>query len=98
MRRHAGTAVLINRRSATVVPILIALLVLGDPEKPFWPSTLSPAFVKTTFTLVLAAMSFMMFLMLRQRDMGAQRVPHWNARVWLGLAPSSRTSRCRSSA
>jgi hypothetical protein len=26
MRRHAGTAVLINRRSATVVPILIALL------------------------------------------------------------------------
>lgn len=69
-----------------IAGFLIALLVLGDPEKPFWPSTLSPAFVKTTFTLVLAAMSFMMFLMLRQRDMGAQRVPHWNARVWLGSA------------
>ena len=70
---------------AGLLGFFAALLLLGEPENTFWPSSLSPAFIKTTFTIVLAAMALMMFMMLRQPDLGGDRIPHWNGRVWGGL-------------
>lgn len=85
----------IDRRVAAVgIPVgiagfLVALFALGEPSRPFWPFTVSPAFVKVTFTLLLAALAFMMFLMRRQTDMGSGRIVHWNVRVWLGLVAAA---------
>ena len=92
----ASIIILISRRNiepravAVGVPVgltgfFAALFLLAEPDQPFWPSTLSPAFIKTTFTILLAAMSLAMFLMLRQPDMGQQRLPHWNRRIVAGL-------------
>lgn len=64
---------------------LIFLFLLGEPERAFWPSTLSAGLIKVTFTLLLAALAVAMLLLRRQDDLGQQQVPHWNRRVWGGL-------------
>ncbi len=70
---------------AGILGFLASLFLLGDEQAPFWPGDLSPAFIKVTFTIILAAMSFMMFVSLRSRERGTERVRHWNPRVVLGL-------------
>ena len=64
-----------------------ALLLLGDADTPFWEPTIPAPYVKVTFTLLLAATSYVMLLTLRHgaHHHGAPRIPHWNARVWTGL-------------
>lgn len=82
----------IDRKTALIcVPsgiagFMVSLFLLGDENAPFWPSDLSPAFIKITFTIILAAMSFMMFVGLRSGDAGSPQVRHWNWRVVAGLA------------
>ena len=71
---------------ASTLGFFASLFLLGDEGAPFWPSDLSAGVVKVTFTIVLAAMSFMMFVMLRASDMGSERVSVWNLRVVAGLA------------
>lgn len=71
---------------AGIVGFLASLFLLGDENAPFWPSDLSPAFIKITFTIILAAMSFMMFVTLRSDHHGSERVRHWNRRVVVGLS------------
>ena len=65
---------------------LTALLLLGDADTPFWEPTIPAPYVKVTFTLLLAAMAYVMLLTLRDgaHRHGAPRIPHWNARVWPG--------------
>ena len=63
-----------------------SLFLLGDEGAPFWPSDLSAGVVKVTFTIVLAAMSFMMFVMLRAPASEMAGVRRWNPRLVLGLA------------
>ena len=65
---------------------LAALVFLGDHDTPFLAPSISAPYVKVTFTIILASMSYLMFLSLRSSDHGRMRVPHWNWRVWLGLA------------
>lgn len=72
---------------AGIAGFLFSLFFLGDESAPFWPSNeLSPAFIKISFTIILAAMSFMMFVTLYSGDAGSPQVRHWNRRVVLGLA------------
>ena len=71
---------------AGIVGFLASLFLLGDEGAPFWPSDISPAFIKVSFTIILAAMSFMMFVTLRSRDRGTQRVRRWNGRIIAGLS------------
>ncbi|MEQ8716290.1 MAG: TSUP family transporter [Acidimicrobiales bacterium] len=74
----AALAIVVTRRAvewravAVGIPVaataFVATLVLaGDAGQPFWPSRLPGPYVKVTFTLVLAAMAWLVFL--------AQRVP-----------------------
>jgi len=65
---------------------IASLFLLGDEGAPFWPSDLSSGVVKVTFTIVLAAMSFMMFVMLRAPASEMAGVRRWNPRLVLGLA------------
>ena len=63
------------------------LLLLADADTPFWEPTIPASYVKVTFTLTLASVSYIMFVSLRAQghDHGAPRIPHWNWRVWTGL-------------
>lgn len=69
----ATASVVINRRpvvwravrTATpvaVVAFLATAYLAGDPSEPFWPSTLPGAYVKMTFTLVIAALAVVVYL------------------------------------
>jgi uncharacterized membrane protein YfcA len=42
--------------------------VLGDPELPFWPATIGAAWVKATFSIILATTSVLMVRHLRGHD------------------------------
>ena len=72
----AAIAIIASRRAvawraiAIAAPCAIAgflatLLLFGDPGQPFWPSTLPGPYVKVTFTLVVAAMAWGVFLGIR---------------------------------
>ncbi len=93
----ASLAILINRRQvewravavggATAVVSFVAMLFLvGDPSQPFWPSTLPGAYVRVTFTLVLAGMAFVVYLgtrvLIRKVDTS---LPPMNARLYIAL-------------
>ena len=64
---------------------LFGLFALSDPDGLFWPSKMSAPYVKVTFTVMLAAMSYIVFLSLRARDPGLDSIEQWNERVWIGL-------------
>ena len=68
------------------VGLVGGLLAFGDPDTAFWAFTMPAAYAKVTFTITLAAMSFIMFVMLRAPDKGADRVPCWTPRIVAGLA------------
>ncbi|MGF1596839.1 MAG: sulfite exporter TauE/SafE family protein [Acidimicrobiales bacterium] len=45
-----------------VVSFLAAAWLIGDPDQPFWPSSLPGPYVKVTFTIVVAAMALVVWL------------------------------------
>ena len=69
-----------------VAGFFVGLFALGDRSELFWGFRVSPAYAKVTFTITLAAMAYLMFVILRSQDKGADRCPIWNARVSVGLA------------
>ncbi len=93
----ASAAILLARRPIDVrayavaapvgiVGLLAGLVLLGDPDTPFWSFRISASYAKVTFTIVLAAMSLIMFVMLRARDAGTDRRPRFSPRIVSGLA------------
>jgi len=75
--------------AAAAAGFAAALVLLGDRGHPFWTRALPPAYVKVTFTFVLAAMAFVMFEALRAERYGVPRIRAWNARFTAGLALSA---------
>ena len=65
--------------------LVFGLIVLGDSGTPFWESRLPAAYVKVTFTVMLAAMAFLMFQTRQQREYGAMSMGSWTTRIWVGL-------------
>ena len=86
-RRPLEPRVIVTGALAGGAGFLAALFLLGDRQTPFWAPTVPAPYVKVTFTIILAATSYIMFVTLRARghDHGAARIPHWNRRVWTGL-------------
>ena len=94
----ATLAILISRRriEATIIAILTpsaivgfvaGLFLLGRPGEAFWPATLPSAYVKVTFTVIVAAMAFVVYLTHRsQLLVRADRLPTRNGRVVALLA------------
>lgn len=70
--------------SAGVVGFLAGLFVLGDPGDVFWASRLPEAYVKVTFTVVLAALAYIVYLALDENDCGEPILHLWNDRMWTG--------------
>ncbi len=60
-RRVDWTAIRILAPTA-VTGFLVAAYALGRPDEVFWPSTLPGAYVKVTFTIVVAAMALLVWL------------------------------------
>ncbi len=52
---------------AAVLGFLVAFAFLTDPERPFRPALIPDAYVKVSFTLVIGAMAFIVFLGSRLR-------------------------------
>jgi uncharacterized membrane protein YfcA len=60
-------------------------VVLSDSGTPFWRSHLPAPYVKVTFTIVLAAMSYIVLLTLTSDKKGTLDIEHWNPLIWGGL-------------
>ena len=69
----ASLSIIIQRRTVewravavaapvAVVSFLLSAILLGDGDAPFWPSRLPGAYVKVTFTLIVAAMAVIVWL------------------------------------
>ncbi len=69
----ASLSIIISRRAvnwrafalaapAAVTSFVLSALVLGRSDTPFWPSRLPGAYVKVTFTLIVAAMAVVVYL------------------------------------
>lgn len=71
--------------SAAVLGFIVGLLVLADPTTTFWASRIPEAYVKVTFTVVLAALAYIVYLALDEGECGVSFLPVWNNRMWVGL-------------
>jgi uncharacterized protein len=93
----ATLSILINRRRVewkavrivtpvAVTSFLLSLWLLGRTDEPFWPMVVAGPYVKVTFTLLLAAMAFIVFLQVRIPIRQVQgEVTVWNARLIAAL-------------
>ncbi len=92
----ASIAILLSRKSvsrraigvgggAAIIGFLIGLFVLADPMTTFWQSRIPESYVKVTFTVVLGALAYIVYLALEEGECGVWFLPVWNKRVWLGL-------------
>ena len=64
----------------------MALFVLADPDKPFWPSRLPGPYVMVTFTILFSSMAFEVYLgtRIRIRKVDAA-LPPLNRRLYIAL-------------
>lgn len=83
-RKVHTKAILVSGFSG-IVGFVVALFVLGRPDTPFWSFRISPTYVKVTFTIVLAAMAYIVWLSLDEGDCGEEEMPVWNRRIWIGV-------------
>ena len=47
---------------SAIVAFVASAWIIGQPDEPFWPSTLPSPYVKVTFTIVVAAMALVVWL------------------------------------
>jgi uncharacterized membrane protein YfcA len=81
-RRRVEWTVVAVVAPAAVLGLLTGLFVLGRSDDPFWPSTLPSSYVKVTFSMIVAAMAFVVHLTHRsQLLLRADRLPTLNPRV-----------------
>lgn len=91
----ATLAILLHRRPihlratilgslAAIAGFLVALFVFGDRSVVFWPSEVPTAWVKATFSIVLATTSLMMVRRLRPGGSSSTPLP-WGRRLDAGL-------------
>ncbi|MEE9413921.1 MAG: sulfite exporter TauE/SafE family protein, partial [Acidimicrobiales bacterium] len=65
--------------AAAITGLLFAVVAFGEPELAFWGSSIEADWTKATFSIVLAATSFLMVRHLRHGE-GAHRTVEWNQR------------------
>ena len=91
----AAAAIVISRRPvhrrsvalgsvAGVAGLLVGLALLGDADLVFWPPTIDTAWVKATFSIVLATTSVLMVRQLRTATLIGPLA--WNGRLDTGVA------------
>lgn len=85
-RRAVDVRAVVAASGGGVLGFLFGLFVLSKPDSLFWEASMSGPYVKVTFTVMLAAMSYIVFLSLRAKNRGTDSIEEWNRRVWSGLA------------
>lgn len=83
-RRFHRRAALIGSVAA-IAGFSIAIYALGRPDELFWPPSIGSAWVKATFSIVLATTSVIMIQHLRHGDASHPVEMPWNARLDLAL-------------
>ena len=86
--RRVDVKAIVIAGATGMVGFVAALYALGRPDTPFWSFRISPAYVKVTFTIVLAAMAYIVWLALDEGDCGVEQLPPWNRRMWAGVLAS----------
>ncbi len=93
----ASAAIIINRRAVewravavaapvAIVSFVLSAVLLGRGDEVFWPSRLPGAYVKVTFTLIVAAMAVVVWLGYRSHIIERMtEFPLTGPRVWIGL-------------
>jgi uncharacterized membrane protein YfcA len=61
-KRHVEWRAVAVALPAALVGFLVGLYALGRPSEVFWPSRVPGAYVKVTFTLIVAAMALVVYL------------------------------------
>ena len=94
----AALAIAINRRTVewravafgipfAIVGFVGGLYLLGRPDEIFWPSRIPGDYVKVTFTLVIAAMAFVVYMSYRTHLIERLvRLPAMTRRLYAALA------------
>ena len=85
-RRPVDRRAIFAAGGSGVAGFLFALYFLSYPDTTFWTASMSGPYVKVTFTIMLAAMSYIVFLSLNAQSKGTGSIDHWNRRVWIGFA------------
>ncbi|MDH3499607.1 MAG: hypothetical protein OEM97_05760, partial [Acidimicrobiia bacterium] len=80
-RRPVDRRAVAGAGAGGMVGFLFALFVLSDPASTFWSASMSGLYVKMTFTIMLAAMSYIVLLSLPAQSRGTNSIAHWNGRV-----------------
>ena len=83
--RKVDRKAIVTSGLAGMAGFLAALFLIGRPDTPFWAFRISPAYVKVTFTVILAAMAYVVWLALDEGDCGEDEMPRWNPRIWIGV-------------
>jgi len=92
----AAATILITKRPVSSIAILVcgvtgtcgflvALFAFGSPSTMFWTYTIPSEYVKVTFTVILAATAYIVWLSGRRGHL-AERLPLPNVRVLVGLS------------
>ncbi len=84
-RRPVDRRAILGAGGGGVAGFLFGLFALSEPQSAFWTANMSGAYVKVTFTIMLAAMSYIVMLSLRVVHKSTDVINHWNARVWGGF-------------
>ena len=84
-RRPVDVRALVVGTVGAVIGFVTALFALGRPDELFWPSRIPTAWVKGTFSLVLASMAILMMYLLRHGHHEGRRITNWNGRMVLLL-------------
>lgn len=84
-RRKVDLRSLALAAPAGVLGLLAGLFVLSDPGTLFWRPVIPYGYVKVTFTVILAAMAYIVWLSLEQDKTGETEIPTRNARVSSGI-------------
>ena len=79
---HARAVVL--GAAGAIIGFLLSMALLGQPQQPFWPPMIPSAWVKVTFSIVLATTSYLMVAHLRPTDADHDTVA-WGLRLDVGL-------------
>ncbi len=92
----AGLSIILSRKpiegravlaggGAGIIGFLAGAALLTDQTTPFWDSYIPDPYVKVTFTVVLAALAYIVYLVLEEGDCGRPRLTVWNWQMWFGV-------------
>ncbi len=76
---------------AAMAGFVVGIVAVGEPDELFWPPSIGTAWVKATFSILLATTSILMIRHLRHGDYHGRLLSGWTPRAQVGLAVAALT-------